>query len=476
MRKFMIDEDLLRLEYDEDKILGVPRTLVDRLRVKWAKVTRDIDNPYLRDVVMPILLENQLVEVKLYEQNAATTSASMATIPAYVFPLVRRVFPALIANEIVSVQPMTAPVGAVFYLDAVYGTTKGNVTAGSPMFYEAPFDTSYSLSQATDTDSITTNNNFASGTLQYKPVIRRSVSVSGKIIVNNAEVNFSGVDDGSGLISAAGNGWLVRGVINYQTGAIELFASHPFSGNVTVSYRYAVEASGEVSDVLYKIEMKSIVAETRKLRAKWSIETESDLRVYWGKSADETLTQFQSVQLQTEVDRMIVEDLINAAQQNTDINQTWSATPTSGLYPADSPEYIRTLVTKISVVGAGIYKKSFNGSANFIVISPEIQGKLAALPEMAVENPNPVGIARFGVLSNKYTVYVNTYQDREKILVGYIGQTILDAGYIYAPYVPVSFTPALYDPREYTITRGVYHRYGRALVRGYYYGLITVQY
>ncbi|MEN3039798.1 MAG: hypothetical protein ABDI07_11755, partial [Candidatus Kryptonium sp.] len=62
------------------------------------------------------------------------------------------------------------------------------------------------------------------------------------------------------------------------------------------------------------------------------------------------------------------------------------------------------------------------------------------------------------------------------VLVGYIGQTILDAGYIYAPYVPVSFTPALYDPREYTITRGVYHRYGRALVRGYYYGLITVQY
>jgi hypothetical protein len=37
-------------------------------------------------------------------------------------PLVRRVFPGLIANQIVSVQPMTAPTGNIFYLDHVYGS------------------------------------------------------------------------------------------------------------------------------------------------------------------------------------------------------------------------------------------------------------------------------------------------------------------------------------------------------------------
>lgn len=37
------------------------------------------------------------------------------------FPIVRRVFNPLIASQLVSVQPMTAPVGAIFYLDYVYG-------------------------------------------------------------------------------------------------------------------------------------------------------------------------------------------------------------------------------------------------------------------------------------------------------------------------------------------------------------------
>lgn len=37
------------------------------------------------------------------------------------FPAVRRIFPSMIAQEIVSVQPMAAPVGAVFYQDYSYG-------------------------------------------------------------------------------------------------------------------------------------------------------------------------------------------------------------------------------------------------------------------------------------------------------------------------------------------------------------------
>jgi Major capsid protein Gp23 len=44
--------------------------------------------------------------------------------PRFMPPLVKRVSPGLIANQLLSVQPMTAPVGAVFYLDYVYGSHK----------------------------------------------------------------------------------------------------------------------------------------------------------------------------------------------------------------------------------------------------------------------------------------------------------------------------------------------------------------
>ena len=43
------------------------------------------------------------------------------------FPIVRRVFGGLIANELVSIQPMSLPSGLLFYLDYTYGTASGGV-------------------------------------------------------------------------------------------------------------------------------------------------------------------------------------------------------------------------------------------------------------------------------------------------------------------------------------------------------------
>lgn len=474
-----IIDEFQELYFGGDKVAGIARQTLERLRKKWAKVVEDVENPYLRDTVLPILLENQAVELansKLLTET--TTSGAIEPYPAFVFPLVRRVFPALIANEIVSVQPMTAPVGAVFYLDAIYGTTKGTITAGSPMFYQSPFDTSYSSAGATVTDNLTPTGNGVTGTLSQKPVYRGSVTVTGVFEVGGSDVTVTARDDGKGKISGSNGGVTITGFIDYFTGEVVLVASLDFKleTQVTVQYTHFVEASSSVSEVTYKISMKPVVAQTRKLKSSWSIETESDLKAYWGQSVDEALMAFQSVQLQTEVDRMIVDDLISIATGNTEIQDSWSVTPSSGLYPADSAEYIRTFVTKIGNVGSKIYKFSFNGSANFIVIPSEMQGRLSALPEMVVENPNPTGIARYGILSNKYKVYVNVHQDRTKVLVGYVGNTIIDSGYVYAPYVPIAFTPALYDPSSFEIKRGVFHRYGTAKVRDYYYGLITVSY
>jgi hypothetical protein len=49
----------------------------------------------------------------------------------FIAPLIRRVSPGLIANQIISVQPMTAPVGGVFYMDYTYGDTQKVQTASS---------------------------------------------------------------------------------------------------------------------------------------------------------------------------------------------------------------------------------------------------------------------------------------------------------------------------------------------------------
>jgi hypothetical protein len=50
------------------------------------------------------------------------------------FPIVRRVFGGLIANELVSIQPMSLPSGLLFYLDYTYGSDQGPYTSGSSIY------------------------------------------------------------------------------------------------------------------------------------------------------------------------------------------------------------------------------------------------------------------------------------------------------------------------------------------------------
>ncbi len=80
---------------------------------------------------MSRLLENQAAEV-LRETNSLSTGAgalaSSGDIRGFsniAFPIVRRVFGGLVANELVSIQPMSLPSGLLFYLDYTYGTNVG---------------------------------------------------------------------------------------------------------------------------------------------------------------------------------------------------------------------------------------------------------------------------------------------------------------------------------------------------------------
>ena len=69
---------------------------------------------------MARLLENQAKEL-LREAASSMAGGDVQGFAAVAFPLVRRVFGSLIANELVSVQPMSLPSGLIFFLDFTYG-------------------------------------------------------------------------------------------------------------------------------------------------------------------------------------------------------------------------------------------------------------------------------------------------------------------------------------------------------------------
>jgi hypothetical protein len=74
---------------------------------------------------MAVLLENQAKE--LLKESTTMAGGDVQGFAAVAFPIVRRVFAGLIANDLVSVQPMSLPSGLVFFMDFKRGTDVGNI-------------------------------------------------------------------------------------------------------------------------------------------------------------------------------------------------------------------------------------------------------------------------------------------------------------------------------------------------------------
>ena len=83
-----------------------------------------------RKQTMDVVLENAKRHLSEAATAGATGAGSVATLNKVMLPLIRRVMPSVIANELVGVQPMTGPVGQIHTLRVRYAETGGGVNAG----------------------------------------------------------------------------------------------------------------------------------------------------------------------------------------------------------------------------------------------------------------------------------------------------------------------------------------------------------
>ena len=256
---------------------------------------------------------------------------------------------------------------------------------------------------------------------------------------------------------------------------------------------------GEIPEIDIKIESIAVTAVTRKLRAKWTPELAQDLNAYHSLDAEVELTQILSEQIALEIDREILGDLLHSANA---ANLYWSRAPgkfvnkesgaeisrTSSLNPGPAftgtvREWYETLVETIIDVANQIHRKTLRGSANFIVVGPDVatilESSVMYRPsysldgEGQVSQPMSIGADKVGTLSNRFTVYKDPYFPRNKVLVGYKGGSYLESGYVYAPYVPLIVTPTIFAPEDFTPRKGVMTRYGKKMVRSDFFGTVT---
>lgn len=502
---------------------------------KWAPLLESthkqdpIQMPYVKKVTA-VLLENEMEHLKDLQEDTLSNNTGYFT--KYVFPILRNVWPNLIANQIVSVQPMTSPVSGVFYYDKKYANRKGQMLTpsgptGSPldMNYDGElvagttmrknFGRNYAR-EFVDYDVTCTDTGTGVATLsnsgsncrlpEWSPI--RDVGVEGqRTFFVKAYFSILDADDSDAvknvvatLDTTGATNHLIDdlnsnnvGTFNVATGAWTITPlgsagnASDFNTHKVIYFQYFVnwelvgQTSGaKIPSVSLDITLKTVQAEDYALKADWSVQAVDDMRALHGMDVEQEIVSTFSNEVMLEVDRNILAELMAGAAH--------SATYTYSSSVPGEVESIREMITKISAMSARIHKTSERAPANFIVTSPAIQalldqlsthGDYASIEQNTQASTYGVatanyGISRVGTLLRKWAVYVDPYMEENKILIGLKGNSFLDAGYVYAPYVPLQVTPTFLDPDTQRNKKGIRTRHATRMLRAEYYGVITV--
>jgi hypothetical protein len=425
-----------------------------------------------------VLLENQRLI-----NEVSTDTGDIAQFKRISIPLVRRIYPQLIANKIVSVQPLLGPTGLVYYLRFRYSSNKGSVR-GMDNNGGFPGDDVNSLMQRAD-GTANLYNSYSSqfvenettstdpgvllvatyAPLEHTPVLPGTMTgtvYDGAVAIQTFTVSTGGVFTFNPAAPAGAHA--TAGSLNVTTGEVTITWSAAAGPNhLVASYEYNMECNQDLPEINLVVESEDITAKTRKLKAVWSYEAQQDLRSQHNLDAEAELTAVLAQEINLEIDREVLTDLRN----NAGTVAAWDYATALGETVKEKYESLYVKVVEISAV---IHRKTLRGGANWIVTSPEV----ASIFETATAGfaPAPsetftssLGIQYVGTVNNRWRLYKDPLFLTNQILMGYKGDSYMDSGYFYCPYVPLTQTPVVLDPESFCPRKGILTRYGKKLLR-----------
>ena len=251
-----------------------------------------------------------------------------------------------------------------------------------------------------------------------------------------------------------------------------------------------------IPEINIQLQSQAIIAKTKKLKAVWTPEFAQDLNAYQALDAEAEVTNIMSEYISLEIDLEILDMLIEDAAAGTEYwtvlnngvynpnNANGFDFPTSntqtGFYNTQG-QWFQTLGTKMQKLSNKIHQLTLRGGANFLVCSPTVATVIESIPGFASNSDGSAdkmeyafGVQKAGQLNSRYTVYKNPYMTENTILMGFRGTQFLEAGAVFAPYIPLIMTPLIYDPDTFTPRKGLLTRYAKKMLRPEFYAKIFV--
>jgi len=408
--------------------------LTEELQKKWAPVLEHpeleaIKDPYKR-AVTALVLENQHQAMAKDRQALMETSdtgptnvtGGVSNFDPILISLVRRSLPNLIAYDVAGVQPMTGPTGLIFAMRARYGNQ-----AGSEAFFNEA-NTMFSGQSSAN-----------SGFNNYGFVGTPSTDTSNTAVGNEASNAFT-----------AG--------IGIQTGSAEFLGA---------------DGANAFQQMAFSIEKVTVTAQSRALKAEYSLELAQDLKAIHGLDAETELSNILSTEILAEINREVIRTIYTTAVLGAQYGTT-----TAGYFDLDtdsngrwSVERFKGLIFQIERDANVIAKQTRRGKGNVLIVSSDVAsamamaGVLSYTPALQADlQVDDTGNTFAGMLHGRIKVYIDPYfggytSNQELVTVGYKGSSPYDAGLFYCPYVPLQMVRAV-DQFTFQPKIGFKTRYG----------------
>ena len=221
------------------------------------------------------------------------------------------------------------------------------------------------------------------------------------------------------------------------------------------------------------IDKVTVTANTRALKAEYSIELAQDLKAIHGLDAESELSNILSTEILAEINREVIRTIYTVAKPGAQYGTT-----TQGVFDLDtdsngrwSVERFKGLIYQIERECNIIAKETRRGKGNILIVSADVASALAMAgvlqytPNLSADlQVDDTGNTYAGMLHGRIKVYIDPYfggytSGTELVTVGYKGTSPYDAGLFYCPYVPLQMVRAV-DPGTFQPKIGFKTRYG----------------
>jgi hypothetical protein len=231
--------------------------------------------------------------------------------------------------------------------------------------------------------------------------------------------------------------------------------------------------AGTFAQMALTIDKVTVTANTRALKAEYSLELAQDLKAIHGLDAEAELSNILSTEILAEINREVIRTIYTVAKPGAQ----WG-TVTPGVFDLDtdsngrwSVERFKGLIYHIEREANAIAKETRRGKGNILIVSSDVASALAMAgvlqyaPALSADlSVDDTGNTFAGMLHGRIKVYIDPYfggmsSGTELVTVGYKGTSPYDAGLFYCPYVPLQLVRAV-DPDTMQPKLGFKTRYG----------------